>query len=546
MTGGIVFSDLWHKVHDLVARMRRDRRGSMMVWVGVSIVPLLLSVGLAVDISRGYLLRSKLNTALDAAALAGGSRINDPERDVIVQQYFDANFPPGYLGATVGELNIQEITAPGEPDRLAVSVEASLPTLIMRLAGASTFSVDSSAEITVSSKSVEVGLALDITGSMAGQRIVDLRAAAKELISIVVQNDQDPFYSKVAIAPYSNAVNVGPYADEVRGVIPPPLAIVNASKTNPVVVTTGAPHNFVNNQLVYITAVNGMTQLNKKVYTVENPTSTTFRLKGVDGRSYNTYTGSGVVGAVCDQPGCTFQRFQSVTGATKVHGISTCVSEREGDERYTNAAPSTSTTKVGMVYPNTPFEAPQNWGENPCPTSIIMPLSSDRDAMNTAIDDLDVSGSTAGQIGLAWAWYLVSEPFGYLFPAESRPGTPNANELLKVVVLMTDGAFNSVYCRGVLAKNSTSGSGSSRDHINCDSPNGDSFAQADALCDAMKQNGIIIYTVGFGVSDSEEARNLFNDCATDPSHVYFPETGGELRQAFREIAISISRLRLSR
>src|SRR3546814_17201805 len=45
----------------------------------------------------------------------------------------------------------------------------------------------------------------------------DLRAAANELVDIVVQDLQVPFYSKLALVPYSAAVNVGDYAEDVRG-----------------------------------------------------------------------------------------------------------------------------------------------------------------------------------------------------------------------------------------------------------------------------------------------------------------------------------------
>ncbi|WP_371864737.1 Tad domain-containing protein [Iodidimonas gelatinilytica] len=44
----------------------------MLTWVAVSLIPLVVSVGGATDIARGFVLRSQLSTALDAAAWQAG------------------------------------------------------------------------------------------------------------------------------------------------------------------------------------------------------------------------------------------------------------------------------------------------------------------------------------------------------------------------------------------------------------------------------------------------------------------------------------------
>jgi hypothetical protein len=110
---------------------------------------------------------------------------------------------------------------------------------------------------------------------------------------------------------------------------------------------------------------------------------------------------------------------------------------------------------------------------------------------------------------------------------------------------MTDGAFNTAYCQGVISKDSGPGSGSDSDHINCNAPNGSSFAQAKTLCSNAKATGITVYTIGFGVGEDVMAKDVMAQCATDASHAYLAATGDELRQAFREIATKISALRLS-
>ena len=64
------------------------------------------------------------------------------------------------------------------------------------------------------------------------------------------------------------------------------------------------------------------------------------------------------------------------------------------------------------------------------------------------------SGSTAGHIGTAWGWYMISPTFSYLWPTASQPAAYGEDHLFKIVILMTDGEFNTFYCNGVISQDS--------------------------------------------------------------------------------------------
>jgi hypothetical protein len=102
---------------------------------------------------------------------------------------------------------------------------------------------------------------------------------------------------------------------------------------------------------------------------------------------------------------------------------------------------------------------------------------------------------------------------------------------------MTDGDYNINYCKGVEAKDSDQSP-----DIDCKSENGKSAKQAKALCAEMKDEKIEVFAVGFQVSSS--AKSLLKECATDEAHYYDATTGDALKQAFRDIALKISTLRL--
>lgn len=69
--------------------------------------------------------------------------------------------------------------------------------------------------------------------------------------------------------------------------------ITGATAANPCVVTA-ASHGFSDGDLIYISGVSGMTELNGTLYEIDNSTTNTFELVGVDSSAYTAYTSGGV------------------------------------------------------------------------------------------------------------------------------------------------------------------------------------------------------------------------------------------------------------
>jgi len=47
-------------------------------------------------------------------------------------------------------------------------------------------------------------------------------------------------------------------------------------------------------------------------------------------------------------------------------------------------------------------------------------LSTDKTTLKSKIAGLVAKGSTGGQLGVAWGWYMLSPNFGYLWPSASQ------------------------------------------------------------------------------------------------------------------------------
>ncbi|HEY3695524.1 ubiquitin-activating E1 FCCH domain-containing protein, partial [Phenylobacterium sp.] len=498
-------------------------------------------------------------------------------------------------------------------------------------------------DVVRNSKNLEVSLVLDLTGSMSGSNVGDLKTAAQNLVDLVVKDpaQQTPYYSKAALVPWSSAVNVGALADQVRGPVVgtksisgvsvwttgSQLDVSGATKANPIVITTATNHNLTTGQMIMLTGVQGMTQINGVPYKVVNKTATTFSLQtaggsNVNGSSYGTYSGSsgdkvtkcartdcsvtvtatshgyangayiyidgvtpnsglgslindkvyaisGVTtntfnvfagattaayssggNSYCTTYGCQYIRFLNNSSAVKVYKASNCVTERTAAQVTSDAAPSN--TVMGFHYPaTTPTYAGTSTPayDNPCLTNTIIPLTATKATLTNAITLMApgnvTQGTTGGQVGTAWGWYMLSPNFNYLWPSNAAAAY-TAPDTLKVVVLMTDGALNTAYCNGVVSADSTPAYGfMAADHITCNATNGDTFTQAKALCDSMHAAKVVVYTVGFDLAGDTTAQDLMDHCATDAKHKYMPSSGTELKDAFKAIGADINNLRLA-
>jgi Flp pilus assembly protein TadG len=619
-----------------LSRGRRDERGAVAIMFALAVVvlaPLILGL---FDVYTASEQRARLQDALDAAALyaARSDYQTDVDIDAAGDKALNANLRL-LRGATLLASDFHLTN-----NNTTVTASATIQPMALAPAFWAHPAVTVSTDVVRNSKNLEVSLVLDITGSMgtgtsSGTRISDLRSAASSLVDLVVKDTQTPYYSKVAVVPWSMGVNVGTYAASVRGAVVGTVPVTGlaswytgtqktvsgATKANPVVITATG-HGFANGDTVMITGVSGMTQVNGVAYKVAGVSTNTFQLQtpagaNVNGTSFSSYSSGGKVTkcvrtdcsmqvtaaghgyvngegvyllgvgpsglgsavndkmftatgvttntynifvssgpttaytsggtSYCTIYGCEYMGFNNgdSPSAVKLFQQSSCVSERTGAHAYDDFSPGTA--RVGFNYPATSATLAGTTADtaNPCLTNQIIPLSTDKTSVKAAINTLVAAGSTGGQVGVAWGWYMVSPNFGYLWPSASRPAAYTAPDTLKVVVLMTDGALNTDYCSGVISQDSLSGSGSIKDHINCNSPNGSTFAQSKTLCANMKAAGVIVYTVGFQITGDTTANNLMDSCATDAKHEYLPTSGLALSDAFKAIGADINNLRLS-
>jgi Flp pilus assembly protein TadG len=202
-----------------------------------------------------------------------------------------------------------------------------------------------------------------------------------------------------------------------------------------------------------------------------------------------------------------------------------CAVERTGTNNATDAGPQAGGTLRTLTS--------VGGSGNACPAASIIPLTghSQQSSIKTTISNFSASGSTAGHIGAAWGWYMLSPNWNGIFSGANAPGAYNDPNVSKNLVLMTDGLFNTSYLSGLAAGSAAATT--------------ESYAQFDALCQGMKAKGINVYTIGFGLNDPTATAKL-SGCASAPSNFFAAANGTELKAAFSTIVDKLNSLRVSR
>lgn len=477
----------------------KDESGAIAIIFALTTLIVLSLVGGAIDYGRAVHARYQIQEAVDSAVLAA-ARVWQTENDINLAQekglmHYNNNKPLTFSS------QVSKFTPDFTANTISMEAEGVVPTPFLSLVRQEGYTVGAHAQARLdvgqnAGQSVEVSLMLDVTGSMCDPctKIDDLKLAAKDFLDIVVWADQSEYTSKVAIVPFANTVNVGSteMANNVRGNLRTGSCLSSSSPCISILT------DLLAGLLPWVFGTP------PKWYKFPKP-----------GSGNNTYK-------VSDR----------------------CVTERTGSAAYTDDAPNSSSTKVGPGYFSNSTSA-GNCGSLAVDTAdaeknTIQPLSNDKDMLKRRIDKLDTGGGTAGHLGTAWAWYMLSPNWSYLWPSENQPKPYGADKLQKYAILMTDGEYNTMYCNGAEAKNSASG------RINCNATNGQAYNQARTLCTNMKAKGITVYTVGFQIGGSgSTSYQTLSQCASSPDKFFNAEDGTELRLSFRAIALEVAKLSLS-
>lgn len=168
--------------------------------------------------SRVYKARNRLQTACDAATLAGRRAVTndgyDTDEMAIASTYFNTNFVESDVGAT-GTTFVS--SSPDQGNFVVGSAETSVRLAVMGAMGFDTFDISVSCQATLGVGNSDITMVLDTTGSMGSTlsgtsqtRIQALRAAMKNFYdTLAMEASGSNARVRYSFVPYSSSVNVG-------------------------------------------------------------------------------------------------------------------------------------------------------------------------------------------------------------------------------------------------------------------------------------------------------------------------------------------------
>lgn len=191
---------------NILRRLLLDRRGATGVFLAFALIPMIGAIGLAVDSTLGYMLKSRMSKALDAAGLAAGRVAVDGDPESVAREFFDANFRADAYSA---DLESFSITMDDAREYITLTASARMPTRFMVVFGKDHMDVSARTVIHRQTTGLELALVMDVTGSMLGAKFDTMQEAAHELIDIIFGKEEEIENLWVSLVPYTATVNIG-------------------------------------------------------------------------------------------------------------------------------------------------------------------------------------------------------------------------------------------------------------------------------------------------------------------------------------------------
>lgn len=468
--------------------------GAIAIMFGLTAPVIVGAAGFAVDFAAAYLVKQRLASAIDAAALAGAaSSDNAAEIEQKVKEFFDVNYPPDKVGFTF-EPKVNVTSSEVQVTGTATYKTKFLNILSIFNSNADKIDIEAYTVVSREVRAVEVVLVLDNTGSMStNNNISKLKKASKNFVDIMFDATSNDNLVKIGLVPYANSVRPGSYA---LGKYP-----------------DGSEYD---GGYTFVDLPDGMTFTNNHNTTNRNQWFGCVIEHNEDGWDLEYLRNDPYPSDVFDDYEGPWEMYRY----SRLYNV---------DSRYRD-------WPGYFVYNGNHYLLyEQDQHATNCPYSQIVPLTSDRDKLLDAIGDPDVNndgmrahGNTLGNVGLAWGARVIS-------PERPFPEGAEWDNYYwkKAIIMMTDGVNtrDSYYSAYWSAAHNNIGTG---DYNN-------RFSES---CEDLKEKGIIIYTVTFSTG-ANSAKDLYKQCASSEDKYKHTDDPDELVAVFEGIARELSILHIS-
>lgn len=184
----------------------RDRRGNFAIMTAFMMFVLIVVGGMGVDYSRAQMAKSRLQFAVDSGGLAIGQifrTYDDPAQAVV--DFIESNIEGSVIDPSTLEIDTTIEDTPTSR-QVNITAKASVETLFTHFFGVEKYDVTAETETYEAYQELEVSIVLDISGSMAGSKLTELRNAAKLFVDTLLETEEDQEYRVISVIPYGGGV----------------------------------------------------------------------------------------------------------------------------------------------------------------------------------------------------------------------------------------------------------------------------------------------------------------------------------------------------
>jgi len=471
-------------------RLRKAERGNVVMIFALSLFPIFAVAGAAIDISRIQSAKIQTSALLDQAVLAATNLSSTDDPVTLVETWMESQI--SQFGYQVEDLDIQ-VNAIMALNSKSVSATAKLTvdTAIMHLFGKDQVTIQVASAAVQSIPNIEIAMVLDISSSMRGNRLSSLKTASTEFVDIML-TDTTKDATSISVVPFGGTVNIGS------------------------------------------TLFNKFAVRTTDFGTITDPSEIQYHI-GTDVENGD---------------------FRFTDGNTCIEAVQTDYS--------TAMLPNYSRAQVPDFW--------RWWNNHPwCPedASAVFFNSNDAGAIKAHLNGMLLSDGTGMDIGALWGLKTLSPSFRGELGGDfsDRPLDFNEDQSKKVMIVMTDGAITAQnrpeeisignvhtnrptnYAPHSSAKSNQGNRGNmqttrSRGSASTTSANNSGVGRFKKSCEAAKGEGILVFTIGFQISDGSLPDKILEECASTPAFYYHVE-GLDLSATFQAIASQVNALRIT-
>ena len=186
----------------LAIKFGKDQRGSISILAMFFFLLMVMIGGVAVDLMRYEDVRVRLQNTLDRCTLMAASMEQSQDAEVVVRDCVDKE------GLTAQLAGVTVVQSADSRDVRATGIAPTNP-IFLHLVGIEKLDAHARAAAIQGISNIELSLVLDVSGSMNGKKIADLRTAAAEFVGTVLNADPKQRVS-ISLVPYNGQVNLGP------------------------------------------------------------------------------------------------------------------------------------------------------------------------------------------------------------------------------------------------------------------------------------------------------------------------------------------------